>query len=113
MTDQAKRFLDEVSQDKAFIEKLTSAGTPGEVIALAAEKGYTLTEEDLKPETAGVKLDDDELNAVSGGTGCGCWGYGLGKTDSGERACNCIVYGEGLVYGKSCACFQVGAGTES
>lgn len=111
MTNQVKVFLDEVSQDKAIMEKLNSAKTSAEVIALAAEKGYTLTEDDLKPETTSGKLDDEELEAVSGGTGCGCAGYGLGKTDRGTKACQCVYLGEGMK--KKCACVSIGVGVHA
>ena len=47
MTDNVRRFLEETSQDKEFLDRLAMAKTPEEVIALAAEKGFTLTAEDL------------------------------------------------------------------
>ena len=90
MTDNMKKFLEAVSQDKEFLEKLTGAETPEAVIALAAEKGFTLTQEDLKQEPASGKISDDELEAVAGGETCGCF-FGGG----GERSCGCFFGGSG------------------
>ena len=68
MTEKMIAFLEEVSKDKAFLEKLQNAGTPEALIALAAEKGFQLTAEDLKqPEAASGELSDDELENVAGG----------------------------------------------
>ena len=65
MTENMKKFLEAVSQEKEFTEKLTKAETVEAVIALAKEKGFTLTAEDLKPQAG--ELNDDELDAVAGG----------------------------------------------
>ena len=44
------------------------------MIALAAENGFTLTQEDLKQEPASGEISDDELEAVAGGkTTCNCF----------------------------------------
>ena len=70
MSENVKRFLEAVSQDREFLEKINEAATTEAVIALAAEKGFTLTAEDLKPAATG-ELSDDELDGVAGGTGGG------------------------------------------
>ena len=69
MTDNMKSFLEAVSEDKAFIERLSKAETPEALIALAAEKGFTLTAEDLTREAPTGELADDELDDVAGGAG--------------------------------------------
>ena len=69
MTDNMKSFLEAASQDKEFIEKLNKVETPEAVIALAAEKGFALTTEDLTVEAPTGELDDDALDDVAGGTG--------------------------------------------
>ena len=69
MTDNLKSFLEAVSEDKEFIEKLTRAESPEAVTALANEKGFALTPEDLTQETSTGELSDDELDDVAGGAG--------------------------------------------
>jgi len=69
MTDNMKSFLETVSEDKEFIEKLSKADSPEAVIALAKEKGFTLTAEDLTQEAPTGELTDDELDDVAGGAG--------------------------------------------
>ena len=90
MTDNMKKFLEAVSQNKECIEKLKKAETPEAVIALAAENGFTLTQEDLKQEPASGKISDDELEAVAGGKTCSCFFGGGGEWSGG-----CIVSGVG------------------
>ena len=68
MTKDAKSFLEALSRDKELLEKIKEAPTTEAVIALAAEKGFALTAEDLKPAAAG-ELSDDDLDGVAGGTG--------------------------------------------
>ena len=96
MTDNTKRFLEAASQDKVFIEKLNKAETPEAVIALAAEKGFTLTEEDLKPEPASGEVSDDELDAVVGGKTCVCVAGGGGEAGTRDETCACVLGGAGL-----------------
>ena len=67
MTKDAKSFLEEAARDKELLEKIKNAATTEAVIALAAEKGFALTAEDLKP--AAGELSDDDLDGVAGGTG--------------------------------------------
>lgn len=115
MTDNMKKFLEEASQDKEFIGELGKAVTPEALIALAKEKGFTLTEEDLKTETREGIVSDDELNAVSGGKACACVIYGLGEDGGNDETCSCGVAGSGYGYneqtkGTEGRCYCVGAG---
>lgn len=114
MTDNMKKFLEAASQDKDFTEKLTKAETPEALIALAAEKGFALTADDLKPEEA-EKVSDDELQAVSGGNACACAVAGVGLVNpnkDGEEACGCGVAGIGRYTNGDvrCGCFVGGSG---
>lgn len=113
MTENAKKFLAQVSQDTELAEKLRSANVE-QVIALGKELGFNLTEDDFaQPEG---EVSEEELDAVSGGKTCAClvngggskslsdnicacvWGgYGSGEFDSGETflRCACVVTGGG------------------
>ena len=96
MTDNLKAFLEAVSQDKAFFEKLTKAKVPEAVIALATEKGFVLTTEDLTPEPASGEVSDDELDAVAGGKTCVCVAGGGGEAGTRDETCACVLGGAGL-----------------
>lgn len=114
MTDSMKKFLEEVSKDKELHEKMNALKTPEEIIALAAEKGLALSEEDLKPEASGEKLSDDEVEIVAGGNVCVCVAGGGGKADRPEMVCACVGMGVGLGFdtGMRCYCPGFGGGTE-
>ena len=101
MTDNLKKFLEAASQDKAFIEKLKKAETPEAVIALAAEKGFTLTMEDLKPALQTGEVSDDEMDAVAGGKECYCAIGGGGVAGGNDTVCACVLMGEGDGYWKT------------
>jgi predicted ribosomally synthesized peptide with nif11-like leader len=68
MTEQLKSFMETMAQDQSLAEALNAAETPEAVIALAKEKGITLTEQDLALAQAPVgELSDDDLDDVAGG----------------------------------------------
>jgi predicted ribosomally synthesized peptide with nif11-like leader len=70
MNENVRSFLEEAAKDEALAERLAGAGTAEELLAIAAEKGYALKEEDLASALAAPKtgeLDDDELDDVTGG----------------------------------------------
>ena len=72
MNETVKRFLEEAAKDEALAERLAGADTAEELLALAAEKGYALKEEDLASALAAPKsgeLDDSDLDDVTGGVG--------------------------------------------
>ena len=114
MTDYMKQFLEEASKDKNLAEKLNNAETADEVIALAAETGFTLTEEDLKPDTGIQDVSDDELDAVAGGKACYCAVGGGGEANSNEKVCACVLVGVGeMADGKErCDCCVGGYGAD-
>ena len=97
MTENAKKFLELVSSDEALKEKLKNVKSLEEALKIAAERGFQLTEEDIREESQGkgeVALDDDEAEAVAGGV------------------CACPVAGGGTAGGKQCACFLYGHGKD-
>ncbi len=114
MTENMKKFLELVSQeDEAYVKKVTSLDKEG-VIALAAEKGITLTDADFTQSEEEGEVSLDEADAVAGGkkctcTGigggnktkknadgsCGCVGIGIGNDTDGDERCLCVGYGEG------------------
>ena len=95
MTDNMKKFLEAISGDKDFVEKLKQAPDAATAIALAKEKGFDLTEEDLKPAEGMQEISDDEIEAVAGGKDCYCVLGGGGEESKDERTCACFLYGEG------------------
>ena len=114
MTENMKKFLEAISRDDAFIERMNKTKTMDEVIALAAEKGFALTEEDLNMAPASGELTDDEMDAVAGGKACYCamGGGGTGDGDNNET-CACIVSGVGMAFnGNRCFCAVGGVGRD-
>ena len=99
MTDNMKKFLEEASKDREFIEKWKKTETLEAIISLAAEKGFALTPEDLKNEPPAVaELSDDELEAVAGGKKCYCAiGGGGEKSGDKEGVCACVAAGAGEI----------------
>ena len=95
MTENMKKFLEEASKDQSFIEKMNKAEPPEAVIALAAEKGFALTAEDLKPEAPTGELSEDELDAVAGGKKCYCAVGGGGEAGNNDLVCACPLVGIG------------------
>lgn len=71
-----------------------------------------MTDEDFKPEASQESLSDDELDAVSGGSKCGCFGSGGGTKGTGYRACGCYMGGAGNFDDgvRRCYCFMPGGG---
>ena len=73
MNEIVKNFLEEAAKDSDLAEKIAGAETAEELLALAAEKGFALTEEDLASALAqkSGELDDADLDDVTGGVGMG------------------------------------------
>ena len=114
MTEKFKNFLQEVSKDERLKQALNEQETPEKVIAFARAHGYDLTDDDFKAEPSKYgELDDDELEAVSGGSVCACVVGGGGKGgDDRDEKCACVVAGFGYnKYGDArCACAAGGGG---
>lgn len=68
MTEIMKKFLEESTKEPEFAEKLAAVETPEDLLALAAEKGFSLTVEDIDSmESTTGEVSDDELDDVTGG----------------------------------------------
>ncbi|MBQ8639636.1 MAG: Nif11-like leader peptide family RiPP precursor [Lachnospiraceae bacterium] len=114
MTENMKNFLTKVSRDEALAEKIGKLEKP-ELIALAKELGFELTESDfVQPEG---EISESEMDAVVGGyQPCLCVLAGIGDEDSKGDRCACLAAGMGLskVDGEArCACAAGGYGDES
>lgn len=110
MTESMKKFLEAVSRDEELTKKISTM-TKADLIALAKELGIALTKGDFA-ESSG-ELDDDELDAVTGGwKECMCAFAGGGKKDSDGKACGCVGggYGEARSGETRCWCAVSGAG---
>ena len=88
------------------------AETPEAVIAPAEEEGFTLSAEDMQPESASGELSDDELGAVAGGDDCGCAIAGAGVSSGDQGGCGCWLGGVGAMKDNSlrCVCPLAGGG---
>lgn len=103
MTENMKKFLEEVSKQEVLAKKIDTVQTKEEIIEVAKGLGVTLTEEDFE-ENSGVRLSEEELEAVSGGSMC----LLAGGSPSG---CGCFVVG--VAWHGDLICVGVGADTES
>lgn len=111
MTENMKKFLEEVSKNEELCKKLNSADQET-IIAMAGELGMELTEADFAQNNA---LSDDELDAVAGGydSSCGCILGGAGRVGlntTNEKLCVCVAGGGGEYTDGTCRCACVGLG---
>ena len=113
MTENMKKFLEEMSKNKELKEKVKTQGKE-EIIALAKELGVILTEADF--EAPEGELSEKELAGVSGGGECWCVVGGGGTEDSNGNVCACVALGMGEDAGgggtevERCFCPAVGYG---
>ena len=104
MTENMKKYLELISGDEEAMKNLNEQEPSSiqeakeRIIADAAEKGITLTEEDFA-ETG--ELSEDELEAVAGGKECVCviGGGGTATLEIYEDTCACVLAGAGRGYG--------------
>lgn len=114
MTDNLKKFLEAVSQDKKLTDQFTKAETPEAVIALAAEKGFALNLEDIKPEERSGEVSDEELDAVAGVKTCVCVAGGGGESGGDDYTCWCVLGGSGSGYYRhNCGYYGTSDGEEN
>ena len=98
MQDKMKAFLEAAAQDPALAEALEKAETPEAVIALAKEKGFEITAEDLASIPESGELSDDELDGVAGGmilnplTALGGLAALLFRRFGGKKSANTLTY---------------------
>lgn len=104
MTENLKKFCEEVSKDRNLTERLKNADEAA-LLAVAKELNLELTEEDFQ-ESGEAAMSEDELGAVAGGGWCGCGLAGLGRFDGIE--CKCP--GAGLGFSESDTSYCVGHG---
>lgn len=115
MTENLKNFMAKVSEDPELVARLNATRDAGDLIALAEELGFRLTAQDLNTEPK--ELDDDDLDAVAGGSdvSCACAMGGGGTKDSNDKACGCVLAGAG--YARSgryrCVCGIAGYGDDT
>ena len=108
MTENMKKFLEKVSEDKSLAEKIGKL-EKAELLALAKELGIELAETDLaQPEDA---LNDQELASVTGGKKCLCVVAGGGTKDDDSKACGCVAAGAGYHDNGEQRCFCVMGGS--
>ncbi len=115
-----KKFLEELEKNpelKAKMEELDKnpASTPKDFIKAAAEYGVELTEEDFQTAGAKEELQDDELDAVAGGSMCFCDRNGGGLEDEYHGTCVCVFVGIGEAtddYYMGCHCGYGGVGDD-
>ncbi|MDO4403575.1 MAG: Nif11-like leader peptide family natural product precursor [Atopobiaceae bacterium] len=132
MTENAKKFLEVITNNEELrlqIEAIDDSDKDAafeQVIAIAKERGFELTLDDLK--TAGAKgMTDDELDAMAGSKRCYCalGGGGVAQTrmkdgkEYGDGTCACVVGGLGNRVGENsngkwlgprCMCLLGGGG---
>jgi len=116
MTENAKKFLEEISKNEELMEKVDKAGKE-EILAIARELNLELSDDDFN-NSESEKMSEDELNTVIGAGGCGCFGGGFGTLDGLE--CACFAAGAGACNSETsyctgrgngaCACPFAGAG---
>ena len=115
MTDNLKAFLEKASCDKELMEKISTEKDPQALIALAKEKGITLTEEDFKRPVE--ELSEDELDTVAGGgdVSCACAMGGGGTKDNNDKTCACVLAGVGYdkYHSERCLCGFAGYGYDT
>lgn len=115
MTENLKKFLEAVTQNKELAEKINQESDPKQLIALAKEMGLTLTEADL--EKKAEEIDDDDLDNVTGGSdvSCACAMGGGGTKDTNDKTCACVLAGVGYEKDGSerCLCGFAGYGYDT
>ena len=115
MNENMKKFLEAVSKDEELAKNVGSMKLE-ELLALAKELGLELTAEDLE-KPAMQELNDDDLDAVAGGSdvSCACAMGGGGTKDSNDKTCACVLAGAG--YSKDgrerCVCGFAGYGYDT
>ncbi len=82
--------------DEKMLEKAKNAKSVEELLSLAKENGFELTEEEAKAYFAKInakvgELSDDELDDVSGGGKCGTIYYENRPVVSGFNSCDLFI----------------------
>lgn len=115
MTENLKKFLEKVSEDKELSAKIGAESDTKVLIDMAKDFGITLTEKDFEEEPK--ELSEEELSEVAGGgdVSCACAMGGGGTQDSNDKTCACVIAGAG--YSKNgrerCVCGFAGYGYDT
>lgn len=106
MTESKKKLLELASADQKLRSRLEACShmpeeeARAQTMALAAQYGIRLTQEDFAPESR--EIDEDDLDAVAGGMCCFCviGGGGTGSESDGftSQTCVCMACGDGEGY---------------
>lgn len=109
MTENMKKFLEKLSEDKALSEKACKL-EKNELIALAKELSIELTEADFEQPEG--EIAESDLDMVAGGDNCLCVAAGGGTRSENCRPCGCVVGGEGNTEDgiQRCYCIISGSG---
>lgn len=109
------KFLNENPELQEKLNQLAkenSENISDKIVAELNDAGFEISLDDLQNPIS--ELSEDELKAVAGGGGCGCFLGGYGSGDGLE--CSCEGYGQGGVNGNGickiggCVCPAAGAG---
>lgn len=90
MSEELKKFLEMLSKDVSWRERAAKVETEEEFIEIAREAGFELTKEDMTPKE---ELDEEEMDAVSGGRFC--FIIGEGHDTRKGKYCFCVIEGSG------------------
>ena len=116
MTENLKKFLEQVTKDPILTQKVNAEGDPQKLIAIAKEMGLELTEADLQKKSV-EEIDDDDLDTVAGGSdvSCACAMGGGGEKDSNDKTCACVLAGAGYdkIGRERCVCGFAGYGYDT
>lgn len=116
-----KEFLELLEKDEALKQKVAKldANVDSQIsdyIALAAEYGVKLTEQDFVGPSQDQELSEAELDAVAGGKNCLCvvGGGGTGEESTKTKTCACVISGVGYTNdnGQRCFCLAGGSGSD-
>ena len=112
MTENMKAFLEVLSKEDSGKNGKIHEMDEASLIALAAEKGITLTEADFRPAEDEGEVSLDEADAVAGGKMCKCVVGGGGKRtkDNADGSCGCVAIGSGVDTCGNERCMCVGYG---
>ena len=108
--EQIKLFLENAQSDNELAAKLeemrvNDAGVE-EIVALAAEYGFTITKEEFEqsPKVSG-EINEEQLEDIAGGrtNGSNCWFKSHGTENNGRYGCSNM--GVCRFYKDRCKCF--------
>ena len=114
MTENLKKFLEEVSKNEELAAEVSQKKDAAALIAIGKEMGIALTEEDFAESH---EIPDDDLDAIAGGrdVSCACAMGGGGTKDSNDKTCACVLAGAGYdKYNRErCVCGFAGYGYDT